>query len=102
MYAHISEDEIHSCHTEVQDRQALIVRTNRVQIPTDELRSDEFLRKEIRKSFLKEVAFEMGKGRIFTGWGSEQVGRTVQLYGFPDLSDGLGVGHDRAKLGNWK
>lgn len=36
MYAPTSEDEIQTCHTEVQDRQALIVRTNRVQIPTDE------------------------------------------------------------------
>lgn len=30
------------------------------------MRSEEFLRKEIRESVLKEVAFEMGNGRIFT------------------------------------
>lgn len=35
MYAPTSEDEIQTCHTEMQDRH-LIVRTNRVQIPTDE------------------------------------------------------------------
>lgn len=66
------------------------------------LRSEEFLRKEIRESFLKEVASEMVNGRIFTGWGLGQVERTGQLYGFPDLSEVLAVGQDRAKLGNWK
>lgn len=33
MYTPTFEDGIHTCHTEEQDRQAVIVRTNRVQFP---------------------------------------------------------------------
>lgn len=62
VYTPAFEDEIHTCHTEVQGRPALIVRTNRVQTPTrpDSLEGDEFLRKEIGEGFLKEMEFEMG------------------------------------------
>lgn len=55
MYIPTCEDEIHTCHTEVQGRPALIVRTNTSpnSYLTNSLGSDEFLRKEIREGFLK-------------------------------------------------
>lgn len=61
MYTPTLEDGIHTCRTEVQDRQAFLLRTNEVQIHRmNSLGSDGFLRKEIREGFLKEMACEIG------------------------------------------
>lgn len=50
-------------------------------LQTNSLRSEEFLRKGIRESFLEEVAFEIGNGRgFFSGWRSGQGKRRGQFY----------------------